>query len=119
MAMTRHDGGFRFESIRPREDAPARFTAEYQPVGEMREASPGTLEHFLTERYCLYTRLPGGRLGRVQIHHLPWPLQDAVARVDASELLAAHKLPITGPPALVHFAECQDVIVWPPELTGR
>jgi uncharacterized protein YqjF (DUF2071 family) len=118
MSMTAQDGGFRFESVRRRR-APAHFSAEYQPVGSMREAPPGTLEHFLTERYCLYTRLPGGRLARVQIHHWPWPLQDAVGQVAATELFAAHALPVSGPPALLHFADCQDTLVWPPELTGR
>jgi len=42
--------------------------------------------------------LPGGRLARVQIHHWPWPLQDALGKVDATGLLAAHNLPVTGPP---------------------
>jgi uncharacterized protein YqjF (DUF2071 family) len=118
MSLTPADGGFRFESQRRRGE-PARFHAQYSPVGEMWEPSPGSLAHFLAERYCLYTRLPNGRLARLQIHHLPWPLQDATATVDANELFAAHGLPITGPPALVQFSECQDVILWPPELTGK
>jgi len=118
MSMTALDGGFRFQSDRCRR-APARFTAEYEPAGTAREPSPGTLEHFLTERYCLYTRIPGGRLARVQIHHWPWPLQDALGKVDATGLLAAHNLPVTGPPALLHFAASQDTIIWPPELTAR
>jgi uncharacterized protein YqjF (DUF2071 family) len=44
-------------------------------------AAPGTLEHFLTERYCLYA--PAGRGGaprRVRVHHPPWPLRPA--RID-------------------------------------
>jgi uncharacterized protein YqjF (DUF2071 family) len=118
MSKAPHEGGYRFESARPRGTA-ARFSADYQPLGGARQAAPGTLEHFLTERYCLYTRLPGGLLARVQIHHWPWPLQEAVARVEATELLAAHALPVTGPPALLHYAQRLVVIVWPPELTGR
>jgi uncharacterized protein YqjF (DUF2071 family) len=118
MAMSAHGDGWRFESARVRR-GDARFTADYQPVGASRQAAPGTLEHFLTERYCLYTRLPGGLLARVQIHHWPWPLQDAAARVDAGPLLEFHAVPVTGPPALVHYARRLDVVVWPPELTAR
>ena len=36
--------------------------------------SPGSLEHFLTERYALYTA-DGGRLYRAELHHAPWRLQ--------------------------------------------
>jgi Uncharacterized conserved protein (COG2071) len=39
-----------------------------------RPAVPGTLDHWLTERYCLYAT-GSGRLYRAEIHHAPWRLQ--------------------------------------------
>ena len=33
----------------------AALDVSYRPVGPVAEAGQGTLEHFLTERYCLYT----------------------------------------------------------------
>src|SRR5436190_21112112 len=35
----------------------------------------GTLEHWLTERYCLYT-VANGNVCRAEIDHAQWPLQD-------------------------------------------
>src|SRR5436309_878319 len=113
MSLQRRGADVEFHSERPRPPR-AAFRAEYRATGEPRRAAPGTLEHFLTERYCLYTRLAGRLLGRLQIHHVPWPLQDAAARVDAADLLAAHGLSVSGEP-LVHFARRLDVVLWPPE----
>src|SRR5688500_11196013 len=33
----------------------ARFEGRYGPIGPPASAKPGSLEHFLIERYCLYT----------------------------------------------------------------
>ena len=44
------------------------FGARYRPVGDPFTAEPGSLEHFLTERYCIYTA-DGGRLYRAELHH--------------------------------------------------
>ena len=43
---------------------------------------PGTLEHWLTERYCLYTVDRRGRILRAEIHHPPWPLQPPIAALE-------------------------------------
>jgi uncharacterized protein YqjF (DUF2071 family) len=118
MALAARGRGHSFDSVRVR-GAPARFSADYEPAGPVAPAAPGTLEHFLTERYCLYTRPFGGPLARVQIHHAPWPLQTAAGRVDADDLFAVHALPCGGPPALLHYARHLDVVIWPPERTGR
>jgi uncharacterized protein YqjF (DUF2071 family) len=88
------------------------FTARYRPAGEPFAAEPGTLEHFLTERYCVYTA-DGGRLYRAELHHQPWQLQPAEATI-ASATLAP--LPLEGRP-LSLYAATQDVLVWPLEET--
>ena len=41
------------------------------------QAVPGTLEHFLAERYILYSRDPQGQIYRGQVHHTPYPLREA------------------------------------------
>jgi hypothetical protein len=53
----------------------------YRPLGEVYRAAPGTLDHWLTERYCLYMVDQRGRAGYGDIHHLPWPLQRAEADI--------------------------------------
>jgi uncharacterized protein YqjF (DUF2071 family) len=97
-----------------RRSAPVRFTARYRPDGPAVEPRPGTLEYFLTERYCLYAQAPDASLRRLEIHHRPWPLQPAVAELTRNELLAPHGLEVSGAP-LLHFARRQDMVMWLPE----
>jgi uncharacterized protein len=105
-------GEIEYLSERPTQPT-ARFAARYRPVGDIYHAAPGTLDHLLTERYCLYARSPRGTLSRIDIHHAPWPLQPATGDVDATALLASHGLSATGPP-LLHFAHHLQVRFWPP-----
>lgn len=96
--------------------APVRFDADYGPVDAPREARPGTLEHFLTERYCLYAQNPAGELKRLEIHHAPWPLQraSAVFRVNAVAEPQGVRLPDVAP--LLHFSRLQEVVGWGSEI---
>jgi uncharacterized protein len=115
--MSVHETGGRIEyrSRRACADAPnAVLRAEYGPTGPAFEALPGTLEHFLTERYCLFTVDGRGRLRRTDIHHGPWRLHPASATIHENTMAASHGLDLGGPPALLHFAAPQDVVVWPP-----
>ncbi len=88
------------------------FEASYRPVSDPYESQPGTLEHWLTERYCLYAQAPDGSILRNDVHHVPWPLQKAEAEITENSYLAEHGLNIGGPPALLHFARQIDVVVW-------
>jgi uncharacterized protein YqjF (DUF2071 family) len=83
-----------------------RFAATYEPCGPVAFPRPGTLEHFLTERYRLYTTDHRGRVRSADIHHAPWPLQPARAE------LAENTMGPDDEP-LLHFAARQDVLVWP------
>ena len=78
---------------------PAAFEGSYRPVSAVYAAVPGTLEHFLTERYCLYAQGPDGGLRRTEVHHRPWPLQRAEAEITTHSMSAAGGLPVSGPPA--------------------
>jgi uncharacterized protein YqjF (DUF2071 family) len=71
---------------------------------------PGTLAHFLTERYCLYAVGDGGRLQRAEIHHPPWPLQAAQAEVELNTM-PPDGLEAEGEP-LCHYSGRQDVLIW-------
>jgi uncharacterized protein len=92
----------------------ARFRGAYGPIGEVMHSEPGSLEHFLTERYCLYA-VRGTQVSRANIHHLPWPLQTAEARIEENTMAESSgiKLPSTSP--VLHFAQRMDVLVWWPE----
>lgn len=106
------DGGtVRYRSSR----AGAELVASYRPTSEPYLARPGTLEHWLTERYCLYAKAPDGSLWRNDVHHPPWPLQSATAEIERNTLFDSHGITVREPPALLHFARRLDVIVWSAE----
>ncbi len=110
--------GVSYESARRHRAAPVVFRARYRPTSAPYQASCGTLEHWLTERYCLYARSPLGRLYRTDIHHQPWPLQRAEAEIVRNDLFGDHFEAPQGPPALLHFARRLDVVVWSPVVAG-
>jgi uncharacterized protein YqjF (DUF2071 family) len=86
------------------------FRARYAGRGEPFTAVPGTLDHFLTERYALYTA-DGGRLYRAELHHAPWQLRHAAVEIGAATLAP---LLLEGEPHAL-FAARQDVLAWPLE----
>ena len=103
-----------YHSVRLSKPRGVEFSAEYAPTSEPYEAEAGSLEHWLTERYCLFARSPRGQLYRADVHHHPWPLQRAEARIGRNDLPVPHGIEIEGPPHLLHFSRRIDVIVWSP-----
>jgi uncharacterized protein YqjF (DUF2071 family) len=79
-------------------------------------SSPGTIEYFLTERYRLYTTDRKGQLYKGDIHHVPWPLEQAEAEFEVNLLPKAHgiELPDTAP--LLLYARELVVYVWSLEM---
>ena len=92
---------------------PASFAALYRPIGAVYQAQPGTLEHWLTERYCLYAADRAGRLYRGEIHHAQWPLQPGEGEITTNTMASASGVPLPDTPPLLHFARRLDVVVWP------
>jgi uncharacterized protein len=98
--------------------AAAEFRATYRPHGTPRPPAPGTLEYFLTERYCLYAVDHQSRAYRLEIHHPPWPLDTADAEIAVNSMAdaAGIHLPATAP--LLHFSKRQDMVCWAPDRIG-
>ena len=93
----------------------ARFRARYAPTSEVYRAAPGSLEYWLTERYCLFAQAPSGSILINEVHHLPWPLQQAEAELMENTMLEIHGLSVGKVPAVLHFARRLDVVVWDAE----
>jgi uncharacterized protein YqjF (DUF2071 family) len=74
---------------------------------------PGTLEHFLTERYTLYTVDAEHHVHSADIHHAPWPLQPAHADIRENTMTAPYGIRLPPVDPLLHYAAGQDVVVWP------
>ena len=93
---------------------PAEFEGRYRPAGGPVESRPGTLEDFLTERYCLYAADGRGRVRRGDIHHRHWPLRPAEAEVQTLRMTGQIGVTLPDTPPLLHFSERLDVLAWPP-----
>ncbi|HVN20055.1 MAG TPA: DUF2071 domain-containing protein [Dongiaceae bacterium] len=95
-----------------RKGMPAEFRGTCRPIAPVHQCEIDSLEYFLTERYCLYT-VVAGQIHRCNVHHMPWPLQNAQANLAVNtmaEAVGIH-LPATAP--LLHFAKRLDVLIWP------
>jgi uncharacterized protein len=101
-----------------RGEPPAAFEATYAPTGPPFTAAPGSLDHFLAERYCLYAAAPDGRTFRGEIAHRPWPLQPARLELRTNTMAEplGISLPSSLPPDHVRFGKRLDVVAW---LTER
>jgi uncharacterized protein YqjF (DUF2071 family) len=114
MRIERAGGQVRYRSDRAAgTGAPAGLRVSYAPSGAVLAPAPGTLEHWLTERYCLYTVGRRGRILRADIHHPPWPLQPATADFEHNTM-PPRGVPLPAHEPLLHFARRQDVLIWPP-----
>jgi uncharacterized protein len=115
----RGDREFSFYSRRLLSGKPVQFAARYRGLGpthKLVQTRPGTIEYFLTERYCLFTRDALGRLLRADIHHTPWLLEEAEAEISQNDL-PGHlglRLPDTRP--LLHYSRHLAVYVWPAQI---
>ena len=126
--QTRADGTIDYTSQRVLTRLSVRFDASYKPTGALAPSTPGSLAHFLTERYCLYTTpatslgparlLAPSRLFAGHIHHLPWPLETAEADIRTNELPAAHGLTLPDRPPILHFARELHVYIWGLQATA-
>lgn len=117
MTVERTADGVRYVSRR--DDGDASFEATYRPTGPATTPLPGTLEYFLTERYCLYALDRHARPYRLEIHHPEWQLQRAEADIERNSMAQASGLTLPKASPLLHFARRQDAIAWTPSPIER
>lgn len=112
MSLAHEDSAVRYSSRRRGGTNAPEFRAVYRPLGETFQARPGTLEHWLTERYCLFASDSHGRVYRGDIHHAPWPLQRAEAAFEANTMTAPLGLKLRHASPSLLFARRIEVLVW-------
>ena len=113
------DGGRVDYASRRKSSPAAEFRATYHPHGQPQPPVDGTLEYFLTERYCLYATDHRDHAYRLEIHHPPWPLDTASADIPLNTMADAAGIALPGVPPLLHFSRRQDAVCWAPERIGR
>ena len=116
MKVVPHGGMIEYQSRRQESSPPASLTAAYRPSGDQRPAPPGSLDYFLTERYCLYNEDRSHRPYRLDIHHPPWSLEAADAEFAENTMADAAGVDLPGTQPVLHFSRRQDMVAWAPSF---
>ncbi len=102
-----------YSSLRThRGESNAVLECAYQPIGQVYHSVAGTLEHWLTERYCLYSASVSGQIFRGEIDHQPWSLQPAAADFFENSMTESLGFSLPKKPELLHFSKRIDVNAW-------
>jgi uncharacterized protein YqjF (DUF2071 family) len=118
MRTEERDGRIEYASERrDRRGADAELVARYRGLGPA-PAARGSLEHWLTERYCLFASRRGSVVV-ADIHHVPWPLERAEVDIERCTMTDGHGVSVAGRAPLAHFAKRLDVVVWAPRPFTR
>lgn len=115
----RSEREFSFYSRRRFTRTPVLFKARYRGLGPTRklaESHGGTLEYFLMERYCLFSTNRKGQAVRANLHHVPWPLEEAEAEIESNDLATAIGIRLPDQDPVLHYSRRLAVYIWPTEL---
>jgi len=77
---------------------------DYRVVGEPFRSSPGSIEEWLTERYCFFTPNRSGQIVVGEVHHKPWPLQIAEAEFRTNSLAKVLGVQLPQTASLLHYS---------------
>ena len=105
-----------YDAARLLPDARAAFSGSWTTGATGGPAQPGSLEHFLVERYVLFSRAFGDKLFRLQVRHQPWPLQPANDVKVRQTLASADGLPQLEGEPLAQYSEGVDVDFFAPAI---
>lgn len=94
------------------------FRASYRPISPVPLGDKESLAEFLSARYCLYTTREN-RVYRCEIHHLPWPLENAEAEIQQNTMAVAAGIALPDSSPILHFAKRLDVLIWPLRSADR
>ncbi len=115
----RSEREFSFYSRRRFSSNPVIFKARYRGLGpdrKLAEGCPETLEYFLMERSCLFSRNRSGQAERANLYQVPWPLEQAEAEIERNDLAASIGIQLRAQEPVLHYSRRLAVYVWPAEL---
>jgi uncharacterized protein YqjF (DUF2071 family) len=115
MRFYRRGDSFYVQSHRLASDeaAAADFVASYRPFGQLSPTTPGSLEHFLFERYLLFCQSPLGILLQGDSHHPPWALQPVEVKIKTNTIPQAAKLELPTTGLQYHYSPGTQSLMWP------
>lgn len=86
-----------------------KFSARYESASQPKQLEPGSLDYWLLERYCLFTKW-GNLLLRGDIRHEKWEVSEVNYRIRENEVAP---FLLTTDPLLLHYAAKKQVIIFP------
>lgn len=115
----RSEREFAFYSRRRFAGQPVIFNARYRGLGpssRLAEHRAGTIEHFVTERSCLFSTDRTGQPVRSNLHYVPWPLEEAEAEIERNDLAESIGLTLPRTEPVLHYSRRLAVYIWPREF---
>lgn len=109
--LTENAGAIEYSLTRT-DDPPAEFSASWQVGKPLPRSEPGSLEFFITERYCLFSE-HDDKIYQARIHHRPWPLRSAKLISLESAMIESHGLLTPKEDPHLHYCEELSVDIWP------
>jgi uncharacterized protein len=100
-----------FSSSRVSRSDRADFSVAYRPTGPVYHPKEGSLERWMTDRRCFFTRDSDQKLWRTEIRHRPWRLQRANGAVIRNTLADAAGVELGDAAPVLHYTPRQDVLV--------
>ncbi|MFS0644807.1 YqjF family protein [Siminovitchia sp. 179-K 8D1 HS] len=104
-------GVIQYQSVR-KAGNPVAFKGSCIPSNDVYFPDRGTLDHWLTEKYCFYTTRNGKDIYHGDIHHPPWPLKKADIQIDQHTLFSPWNINISKEGPIAHFSEGVDSLMW-------
>lgn len=113
MHVTQGEGTVKFESRR-KSSIPDKesFFAYYKPASNPYISVPGSLDEWLTERYCLWVT-KGDKVFRGDIHHTKWQLHEAVSEIQYNSMASFLPREHFQKKPLLHYSPIKHAFFWP------
>ena len=116
----RSEREFAFYSRRRFSRSQVIFKARYRGLGPTRKTAgePPRLASsisFPSGPACFRTNRAGQPI-RANLHHVPWPLEEAEAEIERNDLAAAVGLDLPDLEPVLHYSRRLAVYIWPAEL---
>ena len=110
IGLQRRDEWIDYRSQRThRNQPPASLKVSYRSESEPFQAKPGTLEFFLTARYCLYAANRKGKVFRGDIDHESWKLSKCECRIEDNSMTNGLGIELNDSPD--HSLMAEDIFV--------
>ncbi|MFC7391692.1 YqjF family protein [Scopulibacillus cellulosilyticus] len=111
--LTKQNGAITYKSSRQdKNSSNGEFEGTFSSISSTYKSEKGTLDEWLTERYCFYT-MNRNKLYRCDIHHEKWELQKAEGEILTDTLVSSQRISLPDKKPVLHYASRNKALIWP------